>query len=54
MRRFVHQENLKHYKHLLELTTDEAERQRIMNLLAEEEAMLQPGEVPEPKTKSAG
>jgi hypothetical protein len=28
-------------------------RERIMNLLAEEETMLQPDEAPEPKTKSA-
>ena len=31
----------------------EAERQRIMNLLAEEQATLQLDEAPEPKTKSA-
>ncbi len=40
MRRFVHRENIKHYKQLLERTTDEAERQRINTLLAEEEAKL--------------
>jgi len=38
MRRFVYRENIKHYKQLLERTTDEAERQRIARLLAEEEA----------------
>ena len=37
---FVHRENLKHYKQLLERTTDDAERQRIFKLLAEEEANL--------------
>jgi len=38
MHRFVHRENIKHYKDLLERTIDEAERQRILKLLAEEEA----------------
>ncbi|MGC2827114.1 MAG: hypothetical protein WA322_23285 [Pseudolabrys sp.] len=37
MLRFIRRENVKHYRHLLEQTTDEAERQRIMRLLAEEE-----------------
>ncbi len=32
--RFVRRENVKHYRQLLE--TDEAERQRILDLLAEE------------------
>jgi hypothetical protein len=41
MRRFVHRENIKHYKQLLERTTDEAERRRILKLLAEEEAQLE-------------
>jgi hypothetical protein len=35
--RFIRRENVKHYRHLLEETTDDAERQRIMKLLAEEE-----------------
>jgi hypothetical protein len=37
MLRFVRRENVKNYGHLLEQTTDEAGRQRIMKLLAEEE-----------------
>ncbi len=37
MRRFVHRENIKHFKQLLERTADEAERGRILKLLAEEE-----------------
>jgi hypothetical protein len=41
MRRFVHRENIKHYKQLLERTTDEAECQRILKLLAEEEAQIE-------------
>jgi len=36
--RFVHRENIRHYKDLLERTIDEADRQRILKLLAEEEA----------------
>jgi hypothetical protein len=35
--RFIRRENVKHYRQLLEQTTDEDERQRIMELLAEEE-----------------
>ena len=37
MLRFIRRENVKHYRQLLEQTTDEDERQRIMKLLAEEE-----------------
>jgi hypothetical protein len=33
---FIRRENIKHYRLLLEQTTDEAERQTIMKLLAEE------------------
>jgi hypothetical protein len=36
--RFVRRENVKHYRHLLETETDEAERQKILKLLAEEAA----------------
>ena len=38
MHRFVHRENVKHYKDLLARTTEEIKRQRILKLLAEEEA----------------
>ncbi len=41
MRRFVHRENIKHYKQLLERTSDDSERQRILKLLAEEEAQIE-------------
>ena len=34
--RFVRRENVKHYRLLLERTTNEAERKRLQNLLAEE------------------
>ncbi len=36
--RFVRRENVKHYRHLLASVTDEAERQKIRKLLAEEQA----------------
>jgi hypothetical protein len=34
--RFVRQENVKHYRRLLETVMDEAERQKVLRLLAEE------------------
>jgi hypothetical protein len=37
MERFVRRENVKHYKELLKGETEEAERQRILKLLAEEQ-----------------
>jgi len=52
MQRFIHLENIKHYQKLLERTTDEAERRRILNLLVEEEAKLKPEETPERKAVS--
>ena len=36
MDRFIRRENVKHYLKLLEIETDEAERQRLLKLLAEE------------------
>lgn len=38
MDRFIHDENLRHFRRLLECTSDPAERERIRQLLAEEEA----------------
>jgi len=38
MDRFIHDENLRHYRRLLERTSDPVERARILGLLAEEEA----------------
>jgi hypothetical protein len=35
--RFVRRENIKHYQELLNTIKDEAERQRILKLLAEEQ-----------------
>ena len=52
MQHFIHRENIKHFQKLLERTTDEAERQRIMTLLAEEEAKLAPEGVPEKRAAS--
>jgi rubrerythrin len=37
MDRFVRHENVKHYRELLKTVKDEAERQRILALLAEEQ-----------------
>jgi hypothetical protein len=36
MERFVRRENVRHYRELLKTVKDEAERQRIQKLLAEE------------------
>ena len=36
MERFIRGENIKHYQELLKQVKDEAERQRILKLLAEE------------------
>ena len=38
MDRFIHDENIRHYRRVLERTTDPVERARILTLLAEEEA----------------
>ncbi len=40
MRRFVHRENIKHLRGVLERTTDAAERRRIQQLIAEQETQL--------------
>jgi len=38
MDQFIRQENIKHYRELLQLTNDRAQRRKILKLLAEEEA----------------
>jgi hypothetical protein len=38
MDRFIHRQNLQHYRKLLSQTTDEAQRVQLLKLLAEEEA----------------
>ena len=40
MRRFVHRENVKHLQDLLNETADDARRQHLLRLLAEEKAKL--------------
>ena len=40
MDRFIHDENIRHYRRLLERTSDPAERARILGLLSEEEARM--------------
>lgn len=42
MERFVHDENIRHYRKLLEEERDEAKRDQIRKLLAEEEARPTP------------
>jgi hypothetical protein len=37
MDRFIRQKNVEHYRLLLDTTTNETERQRILGLLAEEQ-----------------
>ena len=39
--RFIRRENVRHYRQLLETITDEAERQRILRLLDEEQKKQQ-------------
>ena len=38
MDKFVHEQNLDHYRKLLANTTDDAQRRQLLKLLAEEEA----------------
>ena len=40
MKRFVHQQNIEHYREMLKTIPDGAPREKIMKLLAEEEAAL--------------
>jgi len=42
MDEFIQRANIKNYRQLLERTTDEAERARILRLLAEEETKMPP------------
>ena len=47
MDHFVHDENLRHYRRLLDCTSDPVERARILELLAEEEAKMVAAKPPE-------
>ena len=40
MERFVHRQNVEHYREMLKTVTDPAQREKIRKLLAEEEAAL--------------
>jgi len=42
MQNFIHQKNLEHFRKLLAQTQDTAERERLLKLLAEEEAKEPP------------
>jgi hypothetical protein len=42
MLRFIHEENIRRYRKLLEGTTDPEKRQMLLKLLAEEEAKDRP------------
>jgi hypothetical protein len=44
MERFVHHANIERFRKLLNETTDEAQRRRLLKLLAEEEAKDRPDE----------
>jgi hypothetical protein len=43
---FIHDENLRHYRRLLERTADPAERERILRLVAEEEEKIRTARKP--------
>ena len=49
--RFVHEENIKRFRRKLEAATDQAERERLLKFLAEEEAKV--GEPPSRPTRMA-
>ena len=42
MEKFVHDENLKRFRNLLDKVTNEEQRKQILHLLAEEEARVGP------------
>jgi hypothetical protein len=44
MERFVHRQNVEHYREMLKTVTDPAQREKIGKLLAEEEAALRKAE----------
>ena len=44
MERFVHRQNVEHYREMLKTVTDPAQRETIRKLLAEEEATLRKAE----------
>jgi hypothetical protein len=42
MDRFIHEQNLAHYRKILSETTDPKKRQTVLKLLADEQAKLRP------------
>jgi len=54
MEKFINRENIKIFKQRLEATTDEAQRQTLLTLLAEEKAKSQQLSEGEAKTAGAG
>ena len=44
MERFVHRQNVEHYREMLKTVTDPAQRDKLKKLLAEEEAALRKAE----------
>jgi hypothetical protein len=51
MERFIHNENIRRYRQLLEQETNEEKRNTIRKLLAEEEARETPPKGPSDKSK---
>jgi hypothetical protein len=44
MKRFVHRQNVAHFREMLKAITDSKEREKLKELLAEEEAALEKAE----------
>lgn len=44
MKRFVHRQNVEHYREMLKTITDQKQREKIKQLLAEEEVALHQAE----------
>jgi hypothetical protein len=51
MERFVHRQNIEHYREMLKTITDPIQRETIKKLLAEEEAALRKAEEEHKKQK---
>jgi hypothetical protein len=42
MERYIHEQNLAHYRKILSETTDQTKRQTVLKLLADEQANVRP------------
>jgi hypothetical protein len=51
MERFVHRQNIEHYREMLKTITDSKQREKIEKLLAEEEVALRKAEEDHKKQK---